>query len=231
MFRRLLRLIFQLVVLALVIFSLTATWIIFDGLTDLGEKADVAVVPGHGELRNGVPEPGLQARLDRAVQLYDAGEFPVIAVCGVTRFNGYNEPESMAHYLEAHGVAAGAIIEIHQGSHTEDGARALAAIMKAREFHSVMVVTDYYHVTRLKLALRHEGIAPVEQAHAGKLRKEDALKIAREVVALYDYLGKFYLLPAAKKAADEAKVGEEKVKEEAEKAKGKVDKSPDSLVK
>ena len=103
--------------------------------------------------------------------------------------------------------------------------------MKSHRFQSVMVVTDYYHMTRTKLALLHEGITEIGKAHVGKLRKEDAWKIGREVVALYDYIGKIYLLPAAKKVKKEALVGVDKAKADAEKTKEKVDKSLDSMAK
>jgi creatinine amidohydrolase/Fe(II)-dependent formamide hydrolase-like protein len=57
------------------------------------------------------------------------------------------------------------------------------------------------------------------------------LKIGREVVTLYDYLGKVYFLPAAEQVKKEAQVGMDKASADAEKATQKVSKSLDNLAK
>ena len=138
----------------------------------------------------------------------------------------------MAEYLEAHGLPSSAIITYNQGEEsTQETARIVAEIMKSHQFQSVMIISDYYRITRTKLALTHEGITNIEKAHVGKLQKEDAMKIGREVVALYDYIGKIYLLPAAEKAREEAQVGMDKAKSDAEQAKEKVDKNLDNMAK
>ncbi len=237
--RRLFNLIFQLIAAALIIFLFTALWIVFDGLTDLGNKADVVLVTGHAELAESKAE---QARRDRVVKLYNDGEFPFIIVSGstsrsTTTINGgtgvftYDEPAAMAKYLESQGIPSNVIIEDHRAETTQDVARDVAHIMKAHRFKSVMIVTDYYQVTRMKLELHHEGIAEIQKAHVGRLRKEDALGIGREVVALYVYIGKTYLLPTAEKIKKEAEVGVDKAKADAEKAKQKVDKGLNGLAK
>jgi uncharacterized SAM-binding protein YcdF (DUF218 family) len=241
--RKLFNVIFQLVAAALVIFLFTAVWIVFDGLTDLGQKADVALVTD----MNG---------LDRAIKLYNEDEFPFIIVSGsmvrlttvvndgtlrLTGSSTDDEAADMAKYLESHGVPSSAIIEDHLGENTVETAdnvaeimkttRDVAEIVKSHRFQSVMVVTDYYCVTLTKLALHHEGVPEIQKAHVGKLRKADAWKIGREVVALYAYIGKFYLLPEVEKLKKEALAGLDRVKADAEKAREKVDKSLDSLSK
>ena len=226
--RRFLNLIFQLLAAALLVFIGTAAWIVFDGLTDLGEKADVALVTGHADSSQGKAE---EPRLDRVIKLYNDGEFPFIIVSASRDSGANNESEAMAKYLESHGIASNVIIVAHPGENTPETARDVAEIMKSHEFKSVMIVTDYYHVTRVKLALSHEGITDIQKAHVGKLDKEDAWKIGREVIALYDYVGRVYLLPAAEKAKEEAQVGMDKAKADAEKAKEKVDKSLDNMAK
>lgn len=231
MTRRLLKALFQFLGLAFLLFVLTGVWVIFDGMTDLGERADVAVIPGRSELVNGAPGPVLQARLDRAVQLYKDGEFGSIIVSGVTRFNGYDEAASMEKYLEDHEIPSDAITADHDGGDMEKTAQNVAAIMKGKKFHSVMIVTDYYHITGLKLALRHEELTEIEQAHSGKLQGEDLEPIANAVVALYAYLGKIYLVPTLEKAKEALSSGGEKAKAEVEKAKETVDKKIDSLPK
>ena len=202
--------------------------IIFDGLNDQGQKADVALVTGHAQVVPGKPNP----LLDRVVDLYNAGDFSFIILSGSTGGSAGDEPAAMAEYLERHGIPPGVVIRGRKGGEsTQETASRVAEIMKLRQFKSVMIVADYYHITRTRLVLSHEGIAEVERAHVGRLQKEDAVKIAREVVALYVYVGKTYLLPAAEKVKKEAEVGIDKVDADAVQAKDKVNKGLDNMAK
>jgi hypothetical protein len=220
--------IFQLLAAVFIFFLLTAVWICFDGLTDLGEKADAALVADHAEAVQGASDP----LLDRVVQLYNAGEFPYVIIAG-TKWQeiGGKNAVTVAEYLQAHGLPPSAIIANNVGENAQETAHLVAEIMKSHGFQSVMVVSDYYRITRIKLALTHEGVAGIEKAHVGKLQKEDALKIGREDVALYEYVGKVYLLPAAEKIRKDAQVGMGKASADAETAKEKVDKGLDNLAK
>jgi uncharacterized SAM-binding protein YcdF (DUF218 family) len=226
--RRLFKLIFQLIAAAIFLFLCIAAVIVFDGLNDQGQKADCALVTGQLESPWG---KAAQPALDRTVKLYNDGEFPVIIVAA-TRIDGaVNEPDAMAKYLESHGVPANAIFVLHHGGTTAETAQAVATLMKSRMFQSVMIVTDYYSMTRIKLALTHEGVEDVEKAHVGMLQKEDALKIGEAVASLCDYVGHVYLLPAAEKAKEEAQVGLDKASVDAQQAKDKVNKSLDNMAK
>ena len=238
--RRLFKLFFQLIAAAIFLFLCLAALIVFDGLNDEGQKADCALVTAQA----GAPQGN--SGLDRVVKLYNDGEFPFIIVSGsmvhvttevsagtlsLTARSTDDEAADMAKYLETHGVPANAIIEAPRSETTQGMARAVAKLMKSRMFQSVMIVTDYYHMTRLKLVLNHEGVADIEKSHVGTLRKEDALKIGREVVALCNYVGHVYLLPAAEKAKEEAQVGLDKASVDAQQAKDKVNKSLDDMAK
>ena len=226
--RRLFGFLFQLVIVAVFFFLCTSALIIFDGLNDQGQKADVALVTGHAQVVAGQPNP----LLDRVVDLYNAGDFSFIILSGSTGGGAGDEPAAMAEYLERHGIPPGVVIRGRKGGEsTQETASRVAEIMKLRQFKSVMIVADYYHITRTRLVLSHEGIAEVERAHVGRLQKEDAVKIAREVVALYVYVGKTYLLPAAEKVKKEAEVGIDKVDADAVQAKDKVNKGLDNMAK
>jgi len=226
--RKFFSLIFQLLAAALLVFIAAAAWIVFDGLNDHGDKADVAWVAGHAESAQGTVE---QPLLDRVVERYHKGEFPFVIVSGSKSGGTNDEPAEMSKYLESHGIPESAIIVTHRAENMQETAGAVARIMKAHEFRSVMVVTDYYRVTRAKLVLNHEGIAEILKAHVGQFQAADAWEIGREVVALYKYVGTVYLLPAAEKAKDEAQVGIDKAKVDAEQAKKKVDKGLDNMAK
>jgi len=226
--RRLFKLIFQLIAAAIFLFLCVAAWIVFDGLNDSGQKADCALVTGHIDSASGhVAQPAL----DYAAKLYNDRVFPVIIIAATSKPGTNDDEEAMAKYLKSHGVPADAIILVRRSETTPELTHNVVAIMKSLQFQSVMIVADYFRVTRIKLALSHEGVGDIEKAHVGKLEREDVLKIGHEVVALCDYVGHVYLLPAAEKAKEEAKVGMDKASVEAQKAKEKVDKSLDSLAK
>jgi hypothetical protein len=212
---------------AFVIFLFTFVWILFDGLTDLGDEADVALASGDSESPSSASEPAL----DLAIQLYNEGEFRYIIVSGSSDAGVDDGTAAMTQYLESHKIPSTAIIEAHWGKDPQSPDQDMANILKSHHFKSVLVITDYYRVTRIKLMLGHEGIEDVWKAHVGTLRKADAVKIGREVIALYEYIGKAYLLPAVEKIKKEAWIGADKAKAGAEKAKEKVDKSLDSLPK
>jgi uncharacterized SAM-binding protein YcdF (DUF218 family) len=228
---RLIKWIFQCIIVLILLFLCVAAWIVFDGLRDSGEKADVALVTGHSEAPLGMHGSVAHDDLDRAIKLYNDSDISFIIVSESTSPGNDNASDAMTKYLESHGVPPSVIIEDRQARTAQEMAREVAAIMKSRQLASVMIVTDYYQVTGTKIALVHEGIKQVGNAHVGRFQKEDAVKIGRATVALCEYVGKVYLLPAAEKAKEEAQVGIDKVKVEAEKAKEKVDKSLDSMAK
>jgi len=214
MLRGFFRFLLQLITLAILVAVLTAVWIVYDGINDQGNAADCAVVLGTGVRADGAPGPVLQERLDRAIQVYDAHEVPLVIVSGADHVDGNNEATAMAAYLEAHGVPASAVLQDHGGINTDGTAHDTAQIMRARHLHSVLVVTSYYHIARTKMALRREGVSNIAQAHSGVVRKEDAFSIAREVVDIYYHLYKYYLGPATMKALSAAQVEAGKVQEQ-----------------
>jgi vancomycin permeability regulator SanA len=194
-----------LVALLLIAVGLPAVWVVCDGLRDAYNHADAAFVPGYAESRDGVLAPGLIARLDRAAELYDQGVFPAIVVSGATPLNEKDESNAMAQYLEAHQVPAGVITEDHRGEKAGDSMENLANIMKNQGFHSVLIIADYYRLTRMKVALRQEGISEFQQAHVGQWKKEDATKVLNEVAIMYDSESRRYLLPVVEKIVEKVK--------------------------
>jgi vancomycin permeability regulator SanA len=229
MIRGLFRLLSQLVALIILGFALTAVYIVYDGLNDKGDTADCAVVLGHAVKAGGQPGAILQERLDRAVKLYNVKKVPLIIVSGGLESGSVDESVAMASYLEAQGVPAGAVIKDPNGAHTSDTAHSVAKIMHERHLHSVMIVSHYYHITRTKVALEHEGIHEISQAHVGTVVKQDMFTIAREVGALWYYIFQEYVKPEATQAtiqaADEAQKLKAQIQSDTGKAKDDVEKN------
>jgi len=222
-------------VICLFVFVCTVIWILYDGFSDQGDRAEIAVVPGNQVASDGTPGPTLAARLDGAITLYNQGRFPLIFVSGAVEPGGADEAQVMAKYLESHNIPESAIIVDSKGVNTAATARGLAAAMKWRDIHSAMIVTHYYHISRMKLAMQEAGITSIGQFHVGSIQKEDAYHIAREAVAFHVYWIRFYLIPEAKDLEEKAKEDAPKVKQEiqndTDKAKDAVQQNLNSLQK
>ncbi|MGJ0485245.1 MAG: SanA/YdcF family protein [Methylomicrobium sp.] len=165
-----------------------AAVILIDGFTDDLDKADTAVVLGNTVYPDGTPSPRLKARLDKAVELYRQGYFRRIIVSGAHGVEGYDEARVMKDYLISHGVEAKAILPDPNGFNTFETARNTAALLRRAEDKSVMVITQYFHITRSRLALNKFGITEVRSAHANYFGLRDIYSLLREVVAIPVYL-------------------------------------------
>ena len=162
--------------------------ILLDGLTDNVTASDVGIVLGSKVMPDGTPSTRLRARLDKAGELFQQGMFKYVIVSGGTGKEGRSEARAMADYLagEKH-VPREAIIVDEYGSTTQATAQNSAAIMKERGLTSAVVITQYFHITRARYALRRAGVATVCTAHARYFEMRDLYSIAREAVALPVY--------------------------------------------
>jgi vancomycin permeability regulator SanA len=167
---------------------LLALAILIDGFTDNLDKAYTAVVLGNTVYPDGTPSPRLKARLDKAVELYRQGYFKRIIVSGAQGGEGYDEARVMKNYLISHGVEPQAVLPDPNGFNTFETARNTAALLRRAEDKSVMVITQYFHVTRCRIALNKFGITEVRSAHANYFGLRDIYSLFREVAAIPVYL-------------------------------------------
>jgi vancomycin permeability regulator SanA len=181
------------VLLGLVLISLTlAVFIAVDGLTDELQPVDVAVVMGTTVNRDGTPSRWLKTRLDRTLELYQQGYFTNIIVSGGVEKNGQDEAQAMRNYLVANGVPIESILVDRNGSNTFATAKNVALIMSANHWQSAMVISQFYHVPRVKLALHRVGIVEVYGAHARWITWQSVFWLLREVVAYPVYFLRAY---------------------------------------
>jgi vancomycin permeability regulator SanA len=162
-----------------------------DGLNDDIQTTDFALVLGNKVYRNGTVSPRLKSRLDKALELYEKGYFKYIIVSGGMGKEGYDEATAMKEYLLKHNVPEEAIIVDSSGFNTHYSAENTAKIMKERNWQSVMIISNYYHITRSRLALKQEGITDCSEAHAEYFEIRDLFSLFRETIAYYSYLLKY----------------------------------------
>jgi len=162
--------------------------ILLDGLMDNARESDVGIVLGSKVMPDGTPSARLRARLDKADQLFQQGMFKYVIVSGGTGKEGYSEARVMADYLVGQKkVPREAIILDEYGNNTQATAQNSAAIMKERGLTSAVVVTQYFHITRTRYALRRACVAMVSTAHARYFEMRDLYSIAREAIAVPVY--------------------------------------------
>jgi len=162
------------------------------GLWDDARPADVCVVLGNTVGRDGRPSDRLRARLDKAVELYRAGTFPEVIVSGGVGEEGFDESAVMKRYLVERGIPEARVHTDGRGLDTFETARNARAEMAARGWRSALVVSQYFHVPRCRLALRRAGIGDVSSAHANYFEPRDLYSTAREVFAYAYYLVRSY---------------------------------------
>lgn len=124
---------------------------------DEARPADVIVVMGAAEYR-GHPSPVLKLRLDHAVQLYGKRLAPYIMTTGGPGGDpSFTEGGVGRSYLIDRGVPAEAVIVEEEGSSTAWSLTAAAEILRRMGLRSCIIVSDGYHIFRVKRILQQEG--------------------------------------------------------------------------
>ena len=125
---------------------------------DEAQPADVIVVLGAAEYR-GRPSPVLEARLNHALFLYLQGLAPRILTTGGKGGDPTFTEGEVAHaYLARHGVPSEAILVESEGETTVQSIAAAVEIMRRMSLRSCIVVSDGYHIYRVKKVLETEGM-------------------------------------------------------------------------
>ena len=125
--------------------------------TDDARKADVIIVMGAAEYR-GRPSQVLQARLDHALTLYRRKLAPYILTTGGAGGDpDFTEGEVGRSYLAQHGIPSEAIITENEGSTTAQSLDSAAETLHRMNLHACIVVSDGYHIFRVKRLLQAHG--------------------------------------------------------------------------
>jgi uncharacterized SAM-binding protein YcdF (DUF218 family) len=116
------------------------------------------LVLGAAEYR-GKPSPVLEARLNHALFLYRQQWAPrILTTGGAGGDPTFTEGEVGRAYLSSHGIPSEAILTETQGSSTVESTVAAAEIMRRLDLKSCIVVSDGYHIYRVKKMLESRGM-------------------------------------------------------------------------
>lgn len=128
--------------------------------SDQTRPIDAIVVLGTAQY-NGQPGPVFRARLDQTLAAYEAGNAPLVVVTG-GRATGdqHSEAETAHAYLVERGVPSGAILLENNGRDSWQSMSGVAELLQARGLQRVLLVSDGFHLFRLKLMARDLGLEP-----------------------------------------------------------------------
>ena len=125
---------------------------------DEAQPADVILVLGAAEYR-GRPSPVLEARLNHALFLYLQRMAPrILTTGGAGGDPSFTEGEVARAYLSKHGVPSESILVESEGSSTVQSIAAAGEIMQRMNLRSCIVVSDGYHIYRVKRMLEEKGL-------------------------------------------------------------------------
>jgi len=127
-------------------------------VVDEAQPADAIIVLGAAEYR-GKPSPVLEARLNHALFLYLKHLAPrVITTGGAGGDPVFTEGSVGRSYLTDHGVPPEAVIVEREAGSTAQSVAAVVEIMRRMNLQSAIIVSDGYHIYRVKKMLESSGM-------------------------------------------------------------------------
>jgi uncharacterized SAM-binding protein YcdF (DUF218 family) len=127
-------------------------------IRDEVQPADAIIVLGAAEYR-GKPSPVLGARLNHALFLYLKQMAPrIITTGGAGGDPVFTEGSVSRAYLTQHGVPPEAVVVEREGESTAQSVAAVVEIMRRMNLKSAIVVSDGYHIFRVKKMLESSGL-------------------------------------------------------------------------
>ena len=143
-------------VLWLVSVSAVVTW----SKRDEARPAQAIVVLGAAQYA-GKPSPVLRARLDHGLDLWNRHLASLLILTGGTGAGDTTSEAAVGRtYARKHGVPDTAILEEDEGRTTSESMRAVAGMLEVRGLQSAVLVSDPFHMLRLRILARRFGFTP-----------------------------------------------------------------------
>ena len=150
--------------LSIILLSLSYLLIVFfqvwlNSARDQARPVDAIVVLGAAQW-DGVPSPVLEARLEKALKLYEEGLSPIIVTTGSKQAGDrFTEAYAGLTYLLERSVPESSILVVVDGNNTFESLSATANVLTGRGIgNKVILVSDPYHALRAKEIAREVGL-------------------------------------------------------------------------
>jgi uncharacterized SAM-binding protein YcdF (DUF218 family) len=127
---------------------------------DEARPAQAIVVLGAAQYA-GRPSPVLRARLDHAIDLWNRHLASLLILTGGTGAGDTTSEAAVGRtYAGKHGVPDSAIVIESLGRTTSESMRAVAGMLEVRGLQSALLVSDPFHMLRLRILARRFGFTP-----------------------------------------------------------------------
>jgi uncharacterized SAM-binding protein YcdF (DUF218 family) len=158
------------------------------GKTDYRRQADITVVPGARVYADGRLSDALADRVRTACELYRQGLTAKLLMSGGPGDGSVDEPTAMKKMAVSLGVRSEDILLDHSGLNTQRTVRNSELIFAQARCKTIMVVSHFYHLPRLKLAYARDGrevyTVPAKESY---LLRQMPFNMAREIAAVWVY--------------------------------------------
>jgi uncharacterized SAM-binding protein YcdF (DUF218 family) len=152
-----------LTIIVVAIFALwviSATAVLIWASRDEARPAQAIVVLGAAQYA-GKPSPVLRARLDHALDLWNRHLASLLILTGGTGSGDTTSEAAVGRsYARKHGVPDSAILVESEGRTTSASMRAVAGMLEVRGLQSALLVSDPFHMLRLRILARRFGFTP-----------------------------------------------------------------------
>jgi uncharacterized SAM-binding protein YcdF (DUF218 family) len=153
-------------ILTIIVLAVFVLWIVSISAVftwsnrDEAQPAQAIVVLGAAQYA-GKPSPVLRARLDHGLELWNRHLAPLLILTGGTGAGDTTSEAAVGRtYARKHGVPDTSILEEDAGRTTSESMRAVAGMMEVRGLQSALLVSDPFHMLRLRILARRFGITP-----------------------------------------------------------------------
>lgn len=127
---------------------------------DEARPAQAIVVLGAAQYA-GKPSPVLRARLDHALNLWQRKLATVLILTGGTGVGDTTSEAAVGRrYAKKRGVPDTLILVENEGRTTSESMKAVAGMLEVRGFNSALLVSDPFHMLRLRILARRFGFTP-----------------------------------------------------------------------
>lgn len=148
------------VVAAFAVWIASATAVLIWSSRDEAQPAQAIVVLGAAQYA-GKPSPVLRARLDHALDLWNRHLASLLILTGGTGAGDTTSEAAVGrNYARKHGVPDSAILVENEGRTTSESMRAVAGMLEVRGLQTALLVSDPFHMLRLRILARRFGFTP-----------------------------------------------------------------------
>ncbi len=148
------------VVALFVLWVISATAVLIWASRDEARPAQAIVVLGAAQYA-GKPSPVLRARLDHALDLWNRHLATLLILTGGTGAGDTTSEAAVGRtYATKRGVPDSAILVENEGRTTSESMRAVAGMLEVRGLQTALLVSDPFHMLRLRILARRFGFTP-----------------------------------------------------------------------